>query len=105
MMTSAVGPADVSVDRSTLTGQRSTVKGRSAVVGPHWSASARGWQVGPLGRAGKEKTKKGSGLVLGPKEVMGRLEAHRLGLGSQGQLGLRLSRPARANGLATRAAG
>jgi hypothetical protein len=26
-MTSAVGPADVSVDRSTLTGQRSTVKG------------------------------------------------------------------------------
>jgi hypothetical protein len=31
---------------------------------------------------------------------MGRLEAHRLGLGSQGQLGLRLSRPARANGLA-----
>jgi hypothetical protein len=31
---------------------------------------------------------------------MGRLEAHRLGLGSQGQLGLRLSRPARADRLA-----
>jgi hypothetical protein len=33
---------------------------------------------------------------------MGRLEAHRLGLGSQGQLGLRLSRPAQAKGLSSR---
>jgi hypothetical protein len=42
MLPSAVGPADVSVDRSTLTGQRSTVKVGSAVIGPHWSASPRG---------------------------------------------------------------
>jgi hypothetical protein len=34
--------------------------------------------------------------------VTGRLKAQRLGLGSQGQLGLRLSRPARAGGLAGR---
>jgi hypothetical protein len=40
MLTSAVGPADVSVDRSTLTGQRSRVKGQESTVnGPHWSAS------------------------------------------------------------------
>jgi hypothetical protein len=36
-LTSAVGPADVSVDRSTLTGQRG-----QRVSGTHWSVSPRG---------------------------------------------------------------
>jgi hypothetical protein len=56
--------------------------------------------VGPSGQAVNKRER--SWFGFGPKEVMGRLEAHRFGLGSQGQLGLRLSRPARANGLATR---
>jgi hypothetical protein len=59
--------------------------------------------VGPLGQAGKEKktkrrrlgfwAKSGDGLARGPT---------RLGLGFMGRFGLRLSRPARVYGLATR---
>jgi hypothetical protein len=99
-MTSAVGPADVSVDRSTVNGQ-----GGCGQRAPPVSLSTR-LTGGPLGSDRKRKRK---GVLVwlgfGPKEAMGRLEAHRLGSGTQGQLGLRLSRPARANGLATRAAG
>jgi hypothetical protein len=54
------------------------------------------------GRIGKKKRSRfGSGL----KVVMGRLKAQRLGLGSRGQLGLRLSRPARFLGLAGSSSG
>jgi hypothetical protein len=66
MMTSAVGPADVSVDRSTLTGQRSTVKGHG-VKGqraPPVSLSPR-LTDGPHG-SGRVK-EKGYGSVSGPK--------------------------------------
>jgi hypothetical protein len=58
--------------------------------------------VGPSGQAGiKGKRKCLVWFGFGPKEVMGRLEAK---LGSArlcGQLGLRLSRPARAGGLSS----
>jgi hypothetical protein len=107
-MTSAVGPADVIVDRSTLTGQRSTVKaGQRSMVSGQWSAGptgqpqpeADGWA--PRVSRVKEKDHgsvsgpKGSGPARGPaKRVV------RLGV----QLGLRLSRPARAGGLREREA-
>jgi hypothetical protein len=83
MMMSAVGPVDVSVDRSTLTGQRSTVKGQ--VSGHRAPLVSLGTRLtgGPLGSGlGKEK-EKGSRFDSGPKVVLGRLKAHRLGLGSQ----------------------
>jgi hypothetical protein len=65
MLTSAVGPADVSVDRSTLTGQRSTVNGRRA---PLVSLGTR-LTGGPHGSGQNRKREKGfrSGLVLGQK--------------------------------------
>jgi hypothetical protein len=67
MMMSAAGPADVSVDQSTLTGQRSTVKGQvSGHRAPQVSLSTR-LTGGPLGSGlGKEK-EKGHGLILDRK--------------------------------------
>jgi hypothetical protein len=68
MMTSAMGPADVSVDRSTLTGQRSTVKAGSAVKGPTGQPQHEADRRAPRVRSeqGKEKGVR-SGLVLGQK--------------------------------------
>jgi hypothetical protein len=67
MMTSAVGPADVSVDRSTLTGQRSTVNGGSAVKGaPPVSLSPR---LTDGAHGSGCKIRKGHGSVLGRKVV------------------------------------
>jgi hypothetical protein len=78
----AVGPTDVSVDRSTLTGQRSTCQ---PVSGTHGSASeADRW--GPRTGRVKEKGKE-LGSYLGPKTIRPAQGPIRLGLAQMGQLG------------------
>jgi hypothetical protein len=62
LLTLAVGPADVSVDRSTVNGQ-----GGSTVNRSYWSASPRGCRVGPSGQAGFKGKRKGVGSVLDQK--------------------------------------
>jgi hypothetical protein len=67
-MTSAVGPADVSVDRSTLTGQRSTVKVELWSTGPTGQPHLEADRRAPRVRSEQEKGKGfRSGLVLGQK--------------------------------------
>jgi hypothetical protein len=66
LLTLAAGPADISIDLSTLTGQRSRVKG---------SALTSRLTGGALSQAGKKKKEKGVGPIFGPKEVLGRLKA------------------------------
>jgi hypothetical protein len=82
-----VGPADVSVDRPMLTGQRSTVKVGPRSTGPTGQPRPEADRWAPRVRPDREKIK-GLGLAQGPTAR----------LGSWGQLGLRLSRPARAVG-------
>jgi hypothetical protein len=96
MMTSAVGPADVSVDRSTLTGQRSTVKGHRVhgQRAPPVSLSPR-LTDGPHGSGRKEKKRRGSGFLLGSKGIGPARGPVKLVVRLGVQLGLRLSRPAR----------
>jgi hypothetical protein len=87
MLTSAVGPADVSVDRSTVkVGPRSTA--------PRVSLALR-LTGGPLGSGLEKEKKRGLGLVLGSNQL-GRLgwpNKARLGswfssaCGSAGRLG------------------
>jgi hypothetical protein len=99
-MTSAVGPADVSVDRSTLTGQRSTVKVGCGQRAPPVSLNPR-LTHGPHGSGQNRKRGKGS-VFYWAQRRLGRLEAQlstaRLAVQLGIQLGLRLSRPARAAG-------
>jgi hypothetical protein len=99
VLTSAVG-----LLTSALTGQHWPVNGQRSRWGqrstgptgqPHPEADRWAPRVRP---EQEEKTR----AVSGPKVVTGRLKAQWLGLSSQGQLGLRLSRPARAAGLAGR---
>jgi hypothetical protein len=91
LLTSAVGPADVSVDRSTLTGQRSTVNGQRV---PLVSLALR-LTGGPLG-SGRKRKKKRTWIGSGPKfSWAGSVGPTRLGLarevnsacGSAGRLG------------------
>jgi hypothetical protein len=63
LLTSAVGPADVGVDRSTLTGQRSTVKVGPRSTGPTGQPRPETDRWASRVRLGKEKN--GLGLVLG----------------------------------------
>jgi hypothetical protein len=64
MLASAVGPADVSVDRSTLTGQRSRwgLRSTGPTGQPHPEADRRAPQVRP-----KQEKEKGFGLIPGWK--------------------------------------
>jgi hypothetical protein len=98
MLPSVVGPADVSIDQSTLTGQRSRwVHGQRA---PLVSLALR-LTGGPLGSGRKRKKKKVS-VWFWAESGDGPAQGPTARLGSRGQLGLRLSRPARAGGLSSR---
>jgi hypothetical protein len=100
-VTSAVGPDDVSVDRSTLTGQRSSVKGSRGQQVQQVSLTSRLTGGTPL--SGWERKRKGKRGRLGFWAKIGNGPARgptKLGLGFLGRLSLRLSRPAQAYGLA-----
>jgi hypothetical protein len=99
LLTSAVGPADISVDLSMLIGQRSTVKGGPRSTGPTGQPRPEADRWGPSGQAGKREKEK-LGLGFGPKGAGPARLAQQARLGSWGQLNLRLSRPARFVGLA-----
>jgi hypothetical protein len=92
LLTSAVGPTDISVDWSTLTSQRSMgPAGQSHHVTDKWD---------PHVRLGKRK-RKGNGLRFMGRKSLGRLSGlTRPHLAQTCQLGLRLSRPAQAHRLA-----
>jgi hypothetical protein len=83
MLTSAVGPTDVSADRSTVTGQQSMVKG----------SEADRWGPQSSREKGKEKEKGKARLGSGPKGGWAGSRLIQARLGFIGQLGLRLSRP------------
>jgi hypothetical protein len=94
MLTSAVGPADVSVDRSTLTDQRSTVKGGPRSMGPTGQPRPEADRWAPRVRPDKGKEK--VSVWFWAESSDGPAQGPTARLGSRGQLGLRLGRPARA---------
>jgi hypothetical protein len=92
-----VGPADVSVDRSTQTviGQRS--KGSVGLVGPAGQRLPEADRWGP--RSGRLKRKiKRARFGSGPKGCWAGSRPSQARLGFTGHLGLRLSMPARSFG-------
>jgi hypothetical protein len=100
MMTSAVGPVDVSVDRSTVNGQGGGCGQRAPPV----SLTPR-LTDGPHGSGRKRKRKDGLAFHWAEKGVGPAWLAQEGSARLVTQLGLRLSRPARAGGLAGHEAG